>query len=555
MSASDISAESPQEFRNDRPTPAAGPTLGGPGGTLSPQINPWVVAGVVTMAAFMEVLDTSIANVSLPHIAGNLSSSQEESTWVLTSYLVANAIVIPTSGWLSSRVGRKPFFMTCVTIFTISSALCGMATSLGMLVLCRVLQGLGGGGLQPSVQAVLVDLFPGKKRGMAMALYTVAVLVAPILGPTLGGWITDNYSWRWIFYINVPVGILCLMFAQTLLHDPPYLVAQRLARRGKPLNIDYIGLALISLGLACTEILLDKGQEEDWFASRLIITLAVVGGLAMVFAIVWELDHPHPILHLRLLAERNFMFCCVISVALYACVYACNVLLPQLMQTMMGYSPTKAGLILSPAGLFTMALVPFIGTLLARGVDPRILIGLGLGLAGAATLWMGSLDLLAAPSNILWPRVLQSCGAGMLFVPLSTIAFSYLPREESGNASALYALVRNEGSSIGVALVSTLLVRGTQIHQAMLVGQVSSYNSVATHTIGQISQATSTGDPTVGPMMAMRVVYNMVLQQASMLAYVDQFRHFGFLLILIIPIVFLLRKPAYGRNVSLEAAH
>jgi DHA2 family multidrug resistance protein len=548
-------AVSSEGFRNDRPAPAVGPTLAGPAETVSPQINPWIIAGVVTLATFMEVLDTSIANVALPHIAGNLSSSQEESTWVLTSYLVANAIVIPTSGWLSSRVGRKPFFMICVAVFTISSALCGMAGSLGMLVLCRVLQGLGGGGLQPSVQAVLVDLFPGTKRGMAMALYTVAVLVAPVLGPTLGGWITDNYSWRWIFYINIPVGILCLSFALTLLHDPPYLVAQRLARRGKPLNIDYVGLALISLGLACAEILLDKGQELDWFASRLIVTLAIVGGLALLFAVLWELDHPYPILNLRLLAERNFMLCCVISVGLYACVYACNVLLPQLMQTQMGYSPTKAGLILSPAGLFTMALVPCVGYMLTRGADPRLLIGLGLATAGGATLWMGSLDLLVAPSNILWPRVLQSCGAGLMFVPLSTIAFRFLPREESGNASALFALVRNEGSSIGVALVTTLLVRSTQIHQAMLVQQVSPYNSIATNTIHQLSHATNSGDPTLGPIMAMRLVYNMVLQQASMLAYVDQFRRFGFLVILIVPIVFLLRKPAYDKTASLEAVH
>jgi MFS transporter, DHA2 family, multidrug resistance protein len=542
-------------FRNDRPAPAAGPTLAGPPEILTPQINPWIVAGVVTIAAFMEVLDTSIANVALPHIAGNLSSSLEESTWVLTSYLVANAIVIPTSGWLSSRIGRKPFFMACVTIFTISSALCGMASSLEMLVLCRVLQGLGGGGLQPSVQAVLVDLFPGSKRGMAMALYTISVLVAPILGPTLGGWITDNYSWRWIFYINIPVGIACLMFAQTLLHDPPYLVARRLARRGQPLNIDYIGLALLSVGLACTEILLDKGQEEDWFSSRLIVTLAIVGGLALLFAIVWELDHPHPIVNLRLLTERNFMLCCVISVALYACIYACNVLLPQLMQTMMGYSPTTAGLILSPAGLFTMALVPGVGYAIARGVDMRLLIALGLATAGLATLWMGSLDLLAAPSNILWPRVMQSCGAGMLFVPLSTIAFSYLPREESGNASALYALVRNEGSSVGVALISTLLVRSTQIHQAMLVKQVDPYNPIATNTITQLSHVARSGDPTQGPMMAIQLVYNMLGQQAAMLAYVDQFRRFGFLLILLIPLVFLLRKPPYSRKMSLEAAH
>src|SRR3954465_3353582 len=278
---SSAAVPSSEGFRNERFAPEIAPTLRGPSEQIVPEIRPWVMAGVGTVATFMEVLDTSIANVALPHIAGNLSSSQEESTWVLTSYLVANAIVIPVSGWLSSLMGRKTFLMTCVAIFTLSSALCGMASSLGMLVLFRVLQGLGGGGLQPSVQAVLVDLFPGKKRGMAMALYTIAMLVAPVLGPTLGGWITDNYSWRWIFYINVPIGVICLMFAQTLLHDPPHLVAKRLAQKGRKIQIDYIGLALITLGLACTEILLDKGQQEDWFSSKLIVLLAVVGGLSL----------------------------------------------------------------------------------------------------------------------------------------------------------------------------------------------------------------------------------------------------------------------------------
>ncbi len=542
-------------FRNDRPAPEISPTLAGPPEHSIPEISPWVIAGVVTIATFMEVLDTSIANVALPHIAGNLSSSLEESTWVLTSYLVANAIVIPISGWLSSIIGRKPFFIMCTLLFTMSSALCGMATSLGMLVFFRVMQGLGGGGLQPSVQAVLVDLFPGKKRGPAMALYTIAMLVAPILGPTLGGWITDNYSWRWIFYINVPIGVICVMFAQALLYDPPHMIAQRIALRGKKIQIDFIGLALISLGLACTEILLDKGQQEDWFSSKLIVFLAIVGGLSIVFAIIWELDHPRPILNLRLLAERNFMLCCVIAVGLYAAIYSCNVLLPELMQTLLGYSPTKAGLILSPAGLFTMALVPLVGWMLARGVDARILIGLGLAIAGGATLWMAGLNLDVAPSNILWPRVLQSCGAGMMFVPLSTIAFRFLPREESGNASALYALVRNEGSSIGVALVTTLLTRSMQTHQALLVHHVSAYSSTTLSTLGQMAHVSGSADPTLGPAMAMRMMYEMVQRQAAMLAYVDQFRTFGLLVVVIVPLVFLLRRPAFDPTAPTEAAH
>jgi DHA2 family multidrug resistance protein len=354
----------------------------------------------------------------------------------------------------------------------------------------------------------------------------------------------------------VPVGIVCLMLTQSLLHDPPYLVAQRAARQGKPLRIDFVGLAMISLGLACTEVLLDKGQQEDWFSSHLIIALAAVGGSALLFAIFWELAHPHPILNLRLLAERNFMLCCVIAVALYACVYACNVLLPELMQTLMGYSPTEAGLILSPAGLFTMALVPFVGYMLARGVDARLLIGLGLAITGVATLWMGNLNLLAAPSNILWPRVVQSCGAGLMFVPLSTIAFRFLPREESGHAAALYALVRNEGSSVGVALVSTLLTRSTQVHQAMLVGRVNPLNATAMNTIDRLAHLAGPTDPTAGHAMGLRMVYEIVGRQAAMLAYIDQFGRFGLLVLVIVPLVFLLRKPEAGAPAAAtEAVH
>jgi DHA2 family multidrug resistance protein len=479
----------------------------------------------------------------------------EESTWVLTSYLVANAIVIPVSGWLSSLMGRKSFLMTCVAIFTLSSALCGMAAGLGTLVLFPVLQGLGGGGLQPSVQAVLVDLFPGNKRGMAMALYTIAMLVAPILGPTLGGWITDNYSWRCVFCVLLPASLACPPLPPPLLHDPPYLVAKRAARRGKRLNIDFVGLALISLGLACTEILLDKGQQEDWFASKLIVALAIVGGLAILFAILRVLAPPHPILDLRRLAVRRCVHRGGRPIGLYACVYACNVLLPQLMQTLMGYSPTMAGPLLSPSGLFTMALVPFVGYMLTRGVDPRLLIGLGLAIAGAATLWMGHLNLLAAPSDILWPRVVQSCGAGLMFVPLSTIAYRFLPREESGNASALFALVRNEGSSVGVALVSTLLTRGNHTHQPLLVGHVTPYDPAATHTIQQLSHLAPSADPTAGPPMALRLVYDTVIQPASVLAYVDQFRRFGLLVIVIVPLVLLLRKPARDPSAPTEAVH
>ena len=321
------------------------------------------------MATFMEVLDTSIANVSLPHIAGNLSVSTNESTWVLTSYLVANAIVLPLSGWLSSILGRKRFYMMCVLMFTISSMLCGLASGLGQLIFFRVLQGIGGGGLQPSEQAILVDTFPAQKRGMAMAVYGMAILVAPVLGPTLGGWITDNFSWRWIFFINAPVGCASLFLSGIVLQDPPHLIEKRAELRKKKFQVDYIGLSLIALGLGTLEIVLDKGQDVDWFGSRLIVWMSIVAVISLVGAVIWELKHPQPIVNLRLLKERNFRFCALTLFFAFGVLYGSTVLLPELMQLLMGYSATMAGLVMSPAGLFTMLEMPLIGYLLGRRVD------------------------------------------------------------------------------------------------------------------------------------------------------------------------------------------
>ena len=314
--------------------------------TASPvAFNPWIIALTVTSATFMEVLDTSIANVALPHIGGSLSAAQEESTMVLTSYLAANAVVLPLSGWLSSVLGRKRFFLICVTLFTISSAMCGIAGSLAQLIFFRVLQGLSGGGLQPSVQAILVDTFPARKRGMAMAMYGMAIMVAPILGPTLGGWITDNYSWRWIFFINVPVGILSFTLSNIVLQDPPYLKEQRAALRSRPVRVDYIGLGLLAIGLASLELFLDKGQEKDWFGSRMITMMAIVAGVALVSAVIWELRHPNPIVNFRLLKDRNFLFCSITELfCSFGVLYGSTVLLPQMLQTLMGYSATRAGL-------------------------------------------------------------------------------------------------------------------------------------------------------------------------------------------------------------------
>jgi MFS transporter, DHA2 family, multidrug resistance protein len=526
---------------------AALPTAAG-----KPLINPWFVAIVVSMATFMEVLDTSIANVSLPHIAGDLAASTDESTWVLTSYLVSTAIVLPLSGWLSTVIGRKRFYMLCVFLFTVSSALCGTATTLGQLVFFRILQGIGGGGLQPSEQAILVDTFPPAKRGMAMAVYGMAILVAPILGPTLGGFITDNYSWRWIFYINVPVGILSLFLSNMVVEDPPYLKAQRAKLRSRPFQVDYIGLSLLALGLGALEVVLDKGQQEDWFDSAFIVRLSVLTAVALVTAVVWELRHPNPIVNLRLLKDRNFLFCGIVIFCAFAVLYGSTVLLPQMLQTLMGYSATMAGLVLSPAGFFTILEMPLIGILLSRKVDARWLIMTGLLIVATAAFWMSSLNLQVAPSQVIWPRIVQTLGAGLLWVPINTAAYLYVPKEQTNNASGLFNLIRNEGSSIGVAIVTTLLQRNSQIHQNTLIAHITPLNPLATTTLHQLGHAGGVTDSVAASQLGLTRMYQLVQQQALMLSYLDMFRLFSIASLAVIPLVLLMR-PSVARDGTMAA--
>jgi DHA2 family multidrug resistance protein len=504
--------------------------------------NPWIIALVVTMGTFMEVLDTSIANVALPHIAGSLSASQDESTWVLTSYLVANAIILPISGWISSVLGRKNFYLISVVMFTVFSACCGLAPTLATLVIFRVLQGLAGGGLQPSVQAILADAFPGEKRGMAMAVYTVAILCAPVLGPTLGGWITDNYSWRWIFYINIPVGILCAFFTRMVLVDPPHLTAKRLAAKGKKLVVDGTGLALIGIGLAALEIVLDRGQELDWFGSSFIGWSAAIAAFAIVGAIAWELHVKNPVVNLRLLKERNFAMCCAIVLGLYTALYATTFLLPQYMQELMGYSATTAGLAVSPAGLVTMIEVPIVGWALSKGTDARRMIFVGLVTITLATWWMSLGNLEMSEANFVWPRVLQIMGLGMTTVPLSTIMFRFLPADQTSNASGIYALVRNEGGSIGIALSSTFLQRAQQTHQTYLAANVTATDvraMQASHAMGHAVGGAAADSSYAG----LALLYARVREQASLLAYMDQYRMFAYLLLCLLPLVFFLKRP------------
>jgi DHA2 family multidrug resistance protein len=438
-------------------------------------------------------------------------------------------------------------------MFTVFSALCGLAPTLGLLVIFRVMQGLAGGGLQPSVQAILADLFPGNKRGMAMAVYTVAIMCAPVLGPTLGGWITDNYSWRWIFYINIPVGVGCALLTRMVLTDPEHLTVKRLAdkanrlRTGMKLQIDGVGLSLIAIGLASLEIVLDKGQELDWLGSHFIAWMAGIAVVALAGAIAWELHVDKPVVNLRLLKERNFAFCCIIVLGVYTALYASTFLLPQFMQLLMGYSATAAGLAISPAGLFTILEVPLVGWALSRGFDARRMIVVGLATIALGTWWLSLGNLQMGEASLIWPRVVQVLGIGMTTVPLSTIMFRFLPTEQSSNAAGIYALVRNEGGSIGIAISSTFLERAAQTHQAYLGAHLSVSNPMAQRAAQGFAAAhgtiASSGSASNNAYAGLAMLYGQVQRQASLLAYMDQYRMFAYMLICLLPLVFFLKRP------------
>ena len=436
-------------------------------------INPWVIAITVTLATFMEVLDTSIANVALPHISGNLSAGADESTWVLTSYLVSNAIVLPLSGWMSSLIGRKRFYMSCVVIFTVSSFLCGLAPSLGMLVFFRILQGVGGGGLQPSEQAILNDTFPLEKRGMAFAVYGLAVVVAPTIGPWLGGWITDNFSWRWIFYINVPVGIISLLLTSVLVSDPPYMKKVSVK---SGFRIDYIGIGLISLGLGSMQIILDKGEREDWLSSNFIVCFFVLMLVGLVAGIIWELREKNPVVDLRMMKNRNFALATVAMFFLGFVLYASTVLIPQMLQELLGYTAQLSGMALSPGGAVIMCMMPVVGLLVSR-VDTRILVTFGCLVSSTALFVMAGWDLQLDYRHAVTARMLQSFGLAFLFIPINVAAFAYVPREKMNMGTGIINLARNIGASVGIATVTTMLQRRTQVHQAQLMEHVNGFSA------------------------------------------------------------------------------
>lgn len=486
-----------------------------------PRFNPWLIGVVVALAAFMEVLDTSIANVALPYMAGSLGASTDESTWVLTSYLVSNAIVLPISGWLASTVGRKRFFMICLTVFTVSSLLCGIAPSLGAIILFRVLQGAGGGGLQPMAQAILADTFPPEKRGIAFALYGVTVIVAPTIGPTLGGWITDNYTWRWIFFINLPIGIMTLLLVFRLIDDPPW--AKRAAGAG--IKIDYIGVALLTLGVGALQVMLDKGQEDDWFGSHFILTLAILAAVGLVSLVIWEWYHKDPIIDVHMFKNLNFLGANFMMFVLGIMLFSSLVMMPLYLQTLMGYTAESAGLVLSGGGLILLFLMPIAGVLSSK-VQARYLIAFGwlvLSLGMYYSTQHLDLEISFRAAAIL--RVIQVFGLGFLFVPINLASYVGVPVEKSSSVAGLINFMRNIGSSIGTSMVTTLIARRAQFHQVYLVAHIHPPQPTFTQAVKALAArlAESGLDATRATSQAYARLYHVLIGQATTLAYIDTF--------------------------------
>jgi DHA2 family multidrug resistance protein len=498
-----------------------------------PDRNPWVIAASVMIATFMVVLDSSVANVALPHIAGNLSASTDESTWVLTSYLVSNAIMLPITGWLAASIGRKRLLMTSISIFTVASLLCGMAFTMPMLILARVLQGAGGGGMQPLAQAILLESFPPQRHGVAMAVYGIGVVVAPVVGPTLGGWITDSYSWRWIFYINLPVGLLALLMINTFVEDPPYL------RNRASGTIDYLGFGFMALWLGALQLVLDKGQEVDWFSTRWICWTALLSTVAFLCFIARELNTGQPIVHLSILSNRNFLVG-TIMVTLYSVVlYGITSMLPLFLQVLMGYPALQSGMAVSPRGIGSILSMVVAGVAVSY-VDERILLACGFGLLGVSSLMLSHLNLEIAMSSVVVANLINGFAGGLIFVPLTTMAMGRLPRNEIGNAAGIYNLMRNIGGSVGIASMMTCLVRGAQKHQAYLSQNVTPGSSLVRALVHGLQTKLISGgtDAFTAHRKALGMIYGMTQRQASLLSYIDNFRLLGVLALICCPLPF-----------------
>src|ERR1700678_808114 len=512
--------------------------------------NPWLVAIAVMLATFMEVLDTSIAAVALPYIAGSLSATNDEATWVLTSYLVANAIILLASSWFSLRFGRKRFLITCIVIFTISSFACGAATSLALILIARAVQGAGGGALQPLSQSILLETFPPEKRGAAMAVFALGVVVAPVLGPTLGGWLTDTYSWRWAFYINIPIGIFAIFMISRYVVDPPYI------KESRPGKFDGIGLGLLAVWLGCLQIILDKGQEDDWFGAPWIRWATAILIISFVAFLIREFRHDKPLVDLRVFRHRNFAIGCILIGLFGAAIYGLVTLLPLFYQELMGYTALAAGWAVSPRGVGAIVAMPVIGYLTAK-MDNRWLIAFGFSLFGAASIWFGEVNLSIGQWTFLWAILISGFGSGCVFVPLSTTTMAFLKNEEIGNASGLYNLMRNIGGSIGISVVNTIVARHEQVHRNELVASLAPGRAAVRGAI-QGSQHYLAAQGGASSTTALQRAYGLINEdlnaQARLWSYVDDFRYMAVVCFACVPLVFALKK-AVGKKGAASAGH
>jgi MFS transporter, DHA2 family, multidrug resistance protein len=500
-------------------------------------INKWLITITVMLPAIMEIVDTSVANVALPHMQGSLNAGTDEVTWVLTSYLVSNAVVLPMTGWLARMFGRKRFLITCIILFTMASFLCGAAPTLGMLIFFRVLQGAAGGALIPMSQAIMMETFPPYQQGMAMAIFGIGAMFGPIIGPALGGWITDNMNWRWIFYINIPIGIVAVTMASFFIVDPSYL------KRTK-ITVDYWGLALLVVGLGALQIVLDKGQQEDWFNSPFILISSAIAVISLAALLYVELTHPHPIVNLRLFKNVSFAAGNLIMFAVGFCLYSSIMLIPLLLQTLMGYTATNAGMVMAPGGVATLVCMPFVGAVIQR-YDGRKVVLCGLLIGACSMFIMQKFSLDAAYADFVWPRVVLGVGLAMIFVPLTTVTLSTIAKEEMGNATGIYSLLRNIGGSVGIAISATLLSRYSQFYQTSLVAHVNPYNPVVQSRIAQLKRATMAHgmDAVAAEKSALGIIYGAVRRQAAMLAYNRIFFIVGIAFLIMIPMLILLKKP------------
>jgi MFS transporter, DHA2 family, multidrug resistance protein len=507
-----------------------------------PDINPWLIAVAVMSSTFMEVLDTTVVNVSLPHIAGNLSASTDEATWTLTSYLVANAIILPMTGWLAGRFGRKRLLLLAVTGFTIASFFCGLAPSLPILIIFRVIQGACGGGLQPLSQAILLESFPPEKRGQAMAFWALGIVVAPMLGPVLGGWLTDNYSWRWVFYINVPIGVLAILLTQAFVWDPPYLRRERT-------GIDYWGIGLLTVGMGCLQVMLDKGQEEDWFSSHFIVALAVLAVIGLGGLIIRELKATDPVIDLSVFKYRSYAVGTFLMTIVGFVLYGSTVLLPLLMQELLGYTATHAGVTNLPRGMASFLFMPVVGILVGK-VDSRKLLAVGLIATAGAMFSLSFFNLDVGFWNFWGPLTLQGAGLGLIFVPLTTVTNDPVPRERMGNATSIFNLMRNVGASIGISTVETLQFRHMQAHINYLGQHVNNASLQTQRSLGGLRELfiAKGADAATATRQAHGALWGMLQRQAAILSYNDVFRFLGWMFLLLLPLLLLMEKPRGGKG-------